>query len=161
MARPKVRLISLDDSEIDRHIMRVVCGMLNVECVAFSSQDEFLANFKYFDGAILDYGMPGKTGVEIAAIIKAELPCYPIVFRSNYHSDSSQYREMLEYGKVLCKDDIDSTMNFLQAFVDLIKETTCIIHSKYDRRKHNEIDKNENRREIDHANCKRQKENST
>lgn len=111
-----IKLAILDDAQIDREIAKLACAMIGIICTTFSNERDFMANYQNYDGAILDYSMPNKNGVEVAELIREKSPTYPILFRSNYPEGSKAHLSMLKFGDVISKDLKEGVLYLLKKF---------------------------------------------
>lgn len=113
----RIQIITLDDNPLDREIMKIACGILDIDCESYGKYEEFIYNCPYYDGCILDYLMPRKNGIQVAQDIRKILPNYPIMFMTGMDESSDEWAAMDQFGIVTRKGLIDSTMDSLKKFI--------------------------------------------
>ncbi|HEX2913288.1 MAG TPA: response regulator transcription factor [Chloroflexia bacterium] len=100
-ARPKIRLMIVDDHEVVRKGLAMVIGLeddIDVCCEAGSGSEAINSIQKLQPDVILmDYRMPGLSGVEAARAIKALVPKSKILILTGVNADATIF-EALESG---------------------------------------------------------------
>jgi FixJ family two-component response regulator len=101
VARTLVSLV--DDDESVRESLPDLLNSFGFDVRAFSSAEEFLASDCVYETRCLvaDIAMPGMTGLELQAALKAHRPELPIIFITG-HGDETVRPRMLELGAVEC-----------------------------------------------------------
>jgi two-component system, LuxR family, response regulator FixJ len=87
-AKSKFRICIVDDDAAIRESLRLAAPAIGVECVAFSSAQEFLAGFdpKKVGCIILEVSMPGMNGLELQEVLRARKTAIPILILTS-HAD--------------------------------------------------------------------------
>ncbi len=82
----KLRILVVDDEPSVGDAVKMMLNFDGHDVEAINNSREALARFKAdrFDLVFTDYAMPGMTGNELAAAIKAEAPGQPIVMITAY-----------------------------------------------------------------------------
>lgn len=93
----------VDDDESMREALPDLLGEFGFAVQAFASAEEFLASgrLKQAGCLVLDVAMPGMTGPDLQAELKARGHGIPIVFITA-HSDESLFPRLVEQGAVAC-----------------------------------------------------------
>lgn len=128
MAETKITAILLDDSLIDREIGKLACAMAEIPCTTYSNAKDFLKHWEEHYGAILDYSMADKNGVDVAKLVLAKAPDYPIIFRSNYPQGSKAHNDMIKLGHVMSKDMTHTAIDLLKEFKEQMHKYYALKH---------------------------------
>jgi two-component system, cell cycle response regulator CpdR len=88
------RVLCVDDDNLVREIISEIVPDENRLLVAASSGEEALRAFREhpFDLVVTDVSLPGISGFELVALIRAIHPTVPIILASGYSLDSRLYR---------------------------------------------------------------------
>jgi DNA-binding response OmpR family regulator len=93
----KKRILVVEDREDERDLLRVVFGEYDVTAAGDYGEGLRMARRQYFDLYVLDYRMPGGTGIELCLRIREFDPNTPILLYSG-QSHSSYRSEALSAG---------------------------------------------------------------
>ena len=94
-------VVIVDDDESMRNALRGLMKEVGLPAQAFASAEEFLAFglWQQTGCVIADIRMPGMSGLELQAKLKAEHRCIPIIFITG-HGDEKMRLQALRAGAV-------------------------------------------------------------
>ena len=81
MSTPRPKILSIDDHQVLNFMRQKVLAVAGYDCDVASSADQgiSLAVTNHYDAVLLDYYLPGTTGVQVANTISSVRPGLPIV----------------------------------------------------------------------------------
>ncbi len=81
MITPRPKILSIDDHQVLNFMRQKVLAVAGYDCDVASSADQgiSLAVSNHYDAVLLDYYLPGTTGVQVANTISSVRPGVPIV----------------------------------------------------------------------------------
>jgi DNA-binding response OmpR family regulator len=81
MITPRPKILSIDDHQVLNFMRQKVLAVAGYDCDVASSADQgsSLAVTNHYDAVLLDYYLPGTTGVQVANTIRSVRPGLPIV----------------------------------------------------------------------------------
>lgn len=81
MSTPRPKILSIDDHQVLNFMRQKVLAVAGYDCDVASSADQgiSLAVTNHYDAILLDYYLPGTTGVQVANTISSVRPGLPIV----------------------------------------------------------------------------------
>ena len=106
MTQTSKRLLIVDDDPRLRAVLSRLLAREGFECEVASDGDDGLARMRSesFDLVITDMRMPNKTGLEMIAAAREELPLSPpFILLSGFHDHSVEYLQEAGVSRVLSK----------------------------------------------------------